>query len=136
MREQETKQMREIKFRVRRKDGTLIGYNRFEGGRWQCQMLKSAGGSGEWSSGVLHGPHMDQFTGLKANGVEIYEADIVRSQKWDPATYKVGFDRGGFCFFNDGDEFYNDAKDLESFGFEVIGNIYSNPELLSHEGSK
>ena len=68
---------REIKFRVRGKDGRLIGYIRFESGRWQCQMLKAAGGSEEWSSGVLHGPHMDQSTGLAdKNGVEIYEGDI------------------------------------------------------------
>jgi uncharacterized phage protein (TIGR01671 family) len=126
--------MRDIRFRVWDRDKKLIGYNRFDQGRWSCQMLN--GGSGEWSNGVLHGAHMDQYTGLKAKGVEIYEADVVRSEKWNPTTYKVGFDRGGFCFFNDGDEFYNDAKDLESFGFEVIGNIYENPELLSPEGSK
>jgi hypothetical protein len=45
-----------IKFRVRRKDGSLIGYIRFESGRWQCQMLKAAGGSGvvKWRSTRLH----------------------------------------------------------------------------------
>src|SRR5215216_5734051 len=47
---------REIKFRVWDKDGKLIGFNRFEKGRWQCQILRAAGGSDEWSNGVLHGP--------------------------------------------------------------------------------
>lgn len=127
--------MRAIKFRVWDKDGKLIGFNRFHKGRWQCQML-TENASRVWSSGVLHGAHIDQYIGLKANGVEIYEKDIVSSPKWKPTTYKVGFDRGGFCFFNEGDEYYNDAKDLESFGFEVIGNVYEKPELLAPEGGK
>ena len=74
--------MRAIKFRVWDGNGKLIGFNRFDKGRWSCQMLKD-GGSGEWSNDVLHGPQMDQFTGLTdKNGVEIYERDVLHFKAW------------------------------------------------------
>ena len=59
---------RPVKFRVRDAKGKLIGFNRFYQGRWQCQMLDGRG-SGAWSNGVLHGMRIEQFTGLKTNGV-------------------------------------------------------------------
>lgn len=71
-----------------------------------------------------------QFTGLTdKNGKEIYEGDIVENKAWEPNRFQVGFDRGGFCFFNTGDVYYNDAKYLTEF--EVIGDIYQTPELLN-----
>lgn len=63
------------------------------------------------------------------NGEEIYEGDVVKSEMWTPQVYQVGFNRGGFCFFNEGATYAHDCKYLESF--EVIGNIYENPELLT-----
>jgi hypothetical protein len=131
--------MREIKFRVRRKNGSLIGYIRFESGRWQCQMLKAAGGSEEWSSGVLHGPSIEQYTGLKyKNGVEIYEGDVVPFKAWKG-------NHQGAVKWNDGTcGFEIEMSPTSHTGFlhdqlrtyEVIGNVYEHPELLSPEGGK
>ncbi len=91
-----------------------------------------------------------QYTGLKdKNGVEIYEGDIVQfADKWE--WHRGAFAGGFLATDKDVDEVKNDhlkypyerrtVKIPESYAWllsseiqrywEVIGNIYENPELL------
>ena len=68
-----------------------------------------------------------QYTGLKdKNGKEIYEGDIVRLPEDEDYKYysiiysknRLGFILSNGCGFG------------LSYGIEVVGNIYENPELL------
>lgn len=72
-----------------------------------------------------------QNTGLyDRNGKEIYEGDIVKMIDVDfnepDVVYfgEVVFRDGGFEAINEQDNYYINSK------CEIIGNIYSNPELL------
>lgn len=78
-----------------------------------------------------------QFTGLlDKNSKEIYEGDIVkgylRQQDCDFLS-TVNFEHGMFKLKFDkvyGNIVYEDMTNHNAICFEVIGNIYENPELL------
>lgn len=81
-----------------------------------------------------------QFTGLyDKNGKEIYEGDILKWDKYDTSKhFQIEYNHGGFGYWYYG-EFYllggNTNFSFKPFNkdkdFEIIGNIYDNPELLS-----
>lgn len=76
---------------------------------------------------------VDRWTGIKdKNGKEIYEGDIVTHPNLpENENETVIFKRGAFgTDFLSFDEMANEHGD-EIEQWEVIGNIYENPELLN-----
>lgn len=139
--------MREIKFRaynkLEREMQTVLNVGFFYGE----EMIISADsddGQKDYYEEKLKDIVLMQYTGLKdKNGKEIYEGDILKTPVW---VKNVGL---GVCIFNQEnnvnfisgfgiytkDSYYNRYQDLvcsdEWDEFEVIGNIYENPELLN-----
>jgi len=131
--------MREIKFRAWDKEKKEIEYDVEQG---CCQLSGFCHDDWDNSEYVVM-----QYTGLKdKNGKEIYEGDIGRKECWKlkkdnpPGTicdFRKRFDKNGpwekFYEYKliEEREFFTDSEygeDPEKW--EIVGNIYENPELL------
>ena len=133
---------REIKFRLLSPSKNVIGYEKWYEGSFNKKTgipsaypcwLYSADGE-IWTTHQIGHRYKDRYTGLKDKvGKEIYEGDVVLDA-WghkkkveigliSHASYEDSFAGYGFGF---------DTHDLEDFEekVEVIGTIYSTPELL------
>ncbi len=131
--------MREIKFRawnskeLKQVDQITIGEN-----GWSCE--------GGYGVSIPYQPHiiLMQYTGLKdKNGKDIYEGDILRYHYFEDYSigvcdyvecdrYEIGvveWDKVGYHLV--GEKGYSPSLgNICIDSFEIIGNIYENPELL------
>lgn len=122
--------MREIKFRAWDKEtkkmcylsnphwSLSFGYN----GKAEVYNLQNGSGGNEYE--------LMQFTGLKdKNGKEIYEGDILKESAAREYMGSVIFEDGVFEI--SGILTALRQHTIDHYGFEIIGNIYENPDLLS-----
>ena len=133
--------MREIKFRGKDREnwhyGDLVQEIRhndnklFDGTMTHIRNFEYKNGDYIGDSFPVNSETIGQFTGLKdKNGKEIYEGDIYSIIKYDiddighKEIHTVKFDEI-LCRFN--------VNKFDSEAYEVIGNIYDNPELLKEE---
>ena len=72
-----------------------------------------------------------QYTGLKdKNGKEVYEGDILKSDLDEVMIDTVEWDADGVSFHLKNVSTGFSQLRIEDWEWEVIGNIYENPELL------
>ena len=123
--------MREIKFRVWSEDDKEMLYTRDI--NWDYDWATRDFHWFSWDS--LDSAELMQYTWLKdKNGVEIYEWDILEIDKWYDGKYKreVEYYEWRFAPLVQVEYWYNAIDNYYPNSFEVVWNIYQNPELLSN----
>ena len=127
--------MREIEFRGKEKDNDewIYGSLLIDETQNSYVIVDNQEGIGR----EVNPETIGQYTGLKdKNGKKIFEGDIV---KWADYTMEIfwGEDIGigyGFCWRPCGsNRDYQESMTGFIDEYEVIGNIYDNPELLKEE---
>ena len=92
----------------------IVGYKVDRDTICQCTGLKDKNGKLIWENDILSG-HID---------VEFPEDETRKSVVWH---------KNGWCTNEPGCDDYEELDDFDSENFEVIGNIFDNPELLESE---
>ena len=111
--------MREIKFRAWDIEHKKMMYSGKKREEFFFHIEESDGALREWA-------RLMQFTGLKdKKGKEIYEGDIVKFQQ---QLFEIKLWNGSYCLWKiDRVAWY--FHQVLGRDFEIVGNIYENPEL-------
>ena len=135
--------MREIKFRAKGVDGKWW-YGSASPDTAHFRNVNLATFFSNLHAGALLPETLGEFTGLKdKNDKEIYEGDIVRMYQHSIEDYPL-YQRVGMVEFSEDrfmcwraipHHFYLNGhlRDIPKSSYEVIGNIYENPELLEQK---
>lgn len=144
--------MRERKYRAWDRDNECMVYSGeavdeyswgFEKGKLVCYVIfvnpASIDEPEHLDSEEISGPMMD-FTGLKdKNGTEGYKDDIVKDT-FSGVTWQISWHEEKGCWYLQ--PISNNLETWATIGieyledFEIIGNIYENPELLTDDPTK
>ena len=127
--------MREIKFRAWDKNNkTMIYYDDDEGHyvvAFNGELQRFGHGSTPFNLTLPQNLELMQYTGLKdKNGVEIYEGDICRNGDWEEDAHAHNYRVEEVTYSEDEGCFFGWNYNTDGMTCEVIGDIYSNPELL------
>ena len=137
--------MKELKFKAflrsnqRLPNGITLGYERYPKGIYEVMELNFANETATlWSEKEqtsfevsFRKIELMQYTGVNdKNGMEIYTGFLV---KWGLRTYKICFDCGFYMHdLSRINPEYPITKEFKEAPdeFEIVGNIYENPEIL------